>query len=596
MLKKIREIRLSSHLKLFLLFVASLMIPIVIASIMVSSFIRNQINQYYETMFTKEVSALSTKLDTDLATINSLCRLINTDNRIKSSIIGYRSAHLDYDTANSDISDTLKYYENTFSPPKSMLPSITIVTFQGDIFGSNKNKNIISSDKFMRFIKEFRSTYNKNKMWVSDIELSINSQIKHLNGIYCVQLLSDPDTYEPIAALVLQFRTSSLLKQIMGFTSMTQSTFIVSSNKIIASENNLKIAEENINDFDFQIIGNKNFLIGDKEYLYISYQLPSTKWTIASITEYNYNYKEITETYKKYYIVLFLIVSFSLGVSYIASRLFIKPIQRLIYQMKQVIAGDYSGRITKIYNDEIGDLSDSFNKMIDNTQKLMNKILEEQEAKRKVDIQFLQAQISPHFLYNTLASIRSVISTGNKEAADLMILSLSKIFRYSISDAQTFISINMEIEWIKNYLFITRYSFPVKLDIQYDIEQQIGDYKIMKMLLQPIVENAIYHGLKNNITNPMLVIAAKKEGNQIKFVVKDNGVGFNISEIEEKNQTRSFNNIGLHNVNKRLKLHFGNKYGLTIKSKEGVGTTVIICVPLIKEKEEPVLYEHTFGR
>lgn len=259
--------------------------------------------------------------------------------------------------------------------------------------------------------------------------------------------------------------------------------------------------------------------------------------------------------------------------------------------MGQVICGDLSARASRLSDDEIGDLAEQFNQMVIHISTLMNQIIAEQEAKRKSDIQFLQSQINPHFLYNTLTSLRYMVLAGRKEDAETSILALNRILRYSLSEAQQYITINMEMDMLANYLTIANFSFETPMDATIDIDPAIGSCLTIRLLLQPIVENAILHGLKATKIPPKLRIQGYADGDSIVFSIKDNGVGFDVSTLNMEEPPRDSSHIGIKNVNMRIKLQFGSAYSLKIYSRTGIGTTVIIRIPRIEEQEELMLYD-----
>lgn len=257
------------------------------------------------------------------------------------------------------------------------------------------------------------------------------------------------------------------------------------------------------------------------------------------------------------------------------------PIQKLNASVHRVSQGDLNARVEITTKDEIGQLSQHFNQMLDHTQSLMNVIIEEQAAKRKADIASLQAQINPHFLYNTLTSIRYMSLVGKKEDVDTAILALNSILKCALSDTESFVSINMEMEQLKNYLIIAKYGFSVPLKVNMDIEPELGNCKTIKLILQPIVENAVIHGLKGNLNDPTLSIRVYSENDSVCFLVHDNGVGFDVSSLPKKKALSDSNHIGVHNVNARIQLYFGSDYGIHIESQPGTGTKVWVKIPKI---------------
>jgi len=264
-----------------------------------------------------------------------------------------------------------------------------------------------------------------------------------------------------------------------------------------------------------------------------------------------------------------------------------KPIQMLCDKTALVAKGDFTARSFCDNHDELGLLSDSFNYMAMKLQQQVDSIKQEQENLRHMESKLLQAQINPHFLYNTLDTIIWLIE-GNKyrEAIDIVV-SLSEFFRIIVSKGKDFISIQEEVIHIKSYLQIQQSRYSNILDYEIDIPQELYQYQILKLTLQPIVENSLYHGIKMIRARGKITVTGKMLGNDICFWVIDNGIGMDEEEVKElKNAvglgllgSEQNTGFGLANVNKRIKLNYGSMYGLTINSKRGEGTVIMIRIP-----------------
>jgi len=268
---------------------------------------------------------------------------------------------------------------------------------------------------------------------------------------------------------------------------------------------------------------------------------------------------------------------------------FTKPIQVLYQNMEKVKANNFDVTVPILSNDEIGDLSHKFNSMIERIKQLMENLLKEQEEKRQAELITLQTQINPHFLYNTLASIRYLIYTEKKEDVDNIILSLIRILKNSLSNTEEFVSIQKEISILEDYILIQKFAFSQKVTVDIHMEEDILSCKTIKLILQPLVENAFMHGLKPKNSNGYLSIKGYSHENMVCFEIYDNGVGF-IPEADIKKKHRR--GIGLQNVKDRIELTFGKKYSLNIDSRPDEFTKITINIPKIACEEEFVYYEH----
>ncbi len=282
--------------------------------------------------------------------------------------------------------------------------------------------------------------------------------------------------------------------------------------------------------------------------------------------------------------IIALVVMFYVAIIY-TGRI-TKPIELMMHQMKQVEAGNLDVRVeSNVYN-ELDDLSESFNQMVNQIKKLMEDIIAVEQNKSELELEVLHAQINPHFLYNTLNTIRWMAKLKGENSISDALVALVKLLRVSISFGNTMISLQDEIEYIENYILIQRLRFNQLFEIHYDIKEEHKRLSIPKLILQPIVENSLIYGIDEaeKREDPIVIrIYTRENGDHIEIVVEDNGSGIKKEVLDnifkqEQNINR-FSKVGLNNVNQRLKLYLGEQYGLQIVSAEGEGTTVIIRVP-----------------
>ncbi|KQX48598.1 sensor histidine kinase [Paenibacillus sp. Root444D2] len=325
---------------------------------------------------------------------------------------------------------------------------------------------------------------------------------------------------------------------------------------------------------------------GKNSRMYTIKTSQSTGWKIVGVTyvdELVSNKNEL-QTYTFFGGIAFLIIAVLLSI--ILSLRISRPIKHLESSMKEVEKGNFDIQVDIQSSNEIGHLSNRFNRMTTEIKELMLQNMKEQELKRKSELQVLQAQINPHFLYNTLDSIIWMAETGKSKEVILMTASLAKLFRLSISKGQEFLSIFNEIEHIKNYLTIQEMRYKSKLDFEINVDKSILSYKLIKIILQPLVENAIYHGIRNNAGKGHIQITGIRKGDRILLQVIDNGIGMSPEEIHNIYQkdctSAKGSGIGVQNVDQRIKLHFGDPYGLHFESELGKGTTVNIWLPVIE--------------
>ena len=217
----------------------------------------------------------------------------------------------------------------------------------------------------------------------------------------------------------------------------------------------------------------------------------------------------------------------------------------------------------------------------------MEEIIREQEEKRKSELNSLQAQITPHFLYNTLDIIVWMIEENRKEEASQIVTALARLLRISISKGKNVISLADEFEHVRNYLMIQSMRFKNKFTYEFRVQQGVEELTVIKLIVQPIVENAIYHGMEGMYGDGEILICAYTQGDDFYISVKDNGMGMKPEQAEDlldysKNiQTQTGNGLGVRNVHERIQLYFGKQYGVVIHSVVDEGTEVLLHLPAL---------------
>ena len=272
--------------------------------------------------------------------------------------------------------------------------------------------------------------------------------------------------------------------------------------------------------------------------------------------------------------------------SWLLSRLLDRPLRGLASAMESFEAdADHFTYRPVGGTREVRELSDSFGHMVLRIQQLMSTVREEEVNLRKTELKALQAQINPHFLYNTLDSIAWMCEQGRNADAVKMVHALARLFRISISKGHELIPISKEIEHAESYLQIQKYRYKNQFTYQFDVDPDCLDYYCNKITLQPIIENAINHGLDLLVDEGVILVQVRQDGEDIVFSVQDNGVGMSPEQIDSilRHGPKDRTGIGIKNVNDRLKIYFGKQYGLHITSELDVGTCVEIRMPKIQE-------------
>lgn len=279
-------------------------------------------------------------------------------------------------------------------------------------------------------------------------------------------------------------------------------------------------------------------------------------------------------------LIIFLIITTAITVQF-------KPLNHLITKMKEVRKGNMDTQINVKGDDEIGELSHNFNKMIVDIRKLLQKVKDDQEEIRRVEFKALQSQINPHFLYNTLDFICWMTRTKQYKVIEKMVVALSSFFRLALNNGQDITTIKKEIEHVENYILIQKLRYPKKFKCNISVSPELLDNECIKLILQPLVENSLLHGFKDVENGGIIDISIKSIEHKVIFQIYDNGCGTDILKmnkiINDNNKDKS-EGFAISSVNNRIKLYYGEEYGLTFLKQIGKGTKVQVVLPLKKSQ------------
>ena len=329
---------------------------------------------------------------------------------------------------------------------------------------------------------------------------------------------------------------------------------------------------------------------GNDGKLYSISRSEKTGWTVVDCTNVKELLSKSRQAQSVYVLTAIILVIVALLFSRFMARSITLPIQKLRDSMKKVQEGDFSvSDVVVDSKNEIGSLTKSFDVMTHRIHELMEQNVHEQEEKRKSELKALQSQINPHFLYNTLDSIIWMAEGKKNEEVVLMTASLARLLRQSISNEDEVVPIANEVEYARGYLTIQKMRYKDKLEFQIEVDSSILYIPLIKLVLQPIIENAIYHGLKYKESKGLLIVKGfMKDGNAVLQVI-DDGVGMDeetLAHIYDKHKVNYHSNgVGVYNVQKRLKLYYGEDYGITYTSELGKGTTATITIPGRQEEQ-----------
>lgn len=333
---------------------------------------------------------------------------------------------------------------------------------------------------------------------------------------------------------------------------------------------------------DVQIVTS---LVQENVSQYIYYEIRDVQ---QSSIEYQHFFMQMIRFSGIAFIVILLLISF---LSYVIPLSITHPIIRLSEVTDQVAKGDLTVRADIKTGAEVGMLGNSLNTMIDKINELLEQVKTEQIRLRKAEFELLQSQINPHFLYNTLDAIIWLAEAGEQKKVVNMVGSLSEFFRTSLNEGKDIITIKEELQHVRSYLEIQQVRYQDILQYEIDVPKELFRYLIPKITIQPLVENALYHGIKNKRGLGRIVIKGKREEDFFLLQIEDDGIGITKERLQQvrdgiqKKMLTGKDFYGLYNVNERIRLNFGEDYGITIESVYGEGTIVSIRLPYMEVQD-----------
>lgn len=323
-----------------------------------------------------------------------------------------------------------------------------------------------------------------------------------------------------------------------------------------------------------------------KDFLIAGSYIPELEWFIVGKIPYSFISSQTAEVRNAvmYASLLAILLSVVLSLTiYISVSI---PLKALLASTKRIGRGNLNETIVHDYNDEISELSFHIKIMVDRLKSLIDEVKIQQSKKREAELKMLQAQINPHFLFNTLNSLKwSAMLSGNGTLEDGL-GALSGLLKDTILNKDELITLEKEIDNLNNYSVIQRIRFGNSFDLSFDIEKGLEKCHILKFILQPIVENSIIHGIDEDEKQVNIKVTATSVEDVLLVRIWDNGKGFELGEADSDTGKNKLSGIGIANVDERIKLNFGEGYGLSTKSRKGVGTVNDIIMPLILREEE----------
>ncbi|QUI23486.1 sensor histidine kinase [Vallitalea pronyensis] len=421
-----------------------------------------------------------------------------------------------------------------------------------------------------------------------------NSYVNN-NIIYYGQVLRDDD-YRLLGYLILNLRIEILFSEIEAFCQEAfDAAYIVNENDTIIHYIGEEDEKEPLSFINHAINPEESLYKKDNERYFV-YERPIEKyplWKIVGINKYDTVMSNMTTLYRLVIYIGLISIIVIIWVSFFIAKKITNPIRDVSSAMKKFEHFEWPEVIEPKTEDELKNLVSGFNKMVINIKRLTHQIERETEERKKVELaslqfqlELLQSQINPHFIHNTLNSMQYLALRDNAHDVREMIRSLNLLLRGSMSVGTEVIPLEEELKYLDGYINIQKNRYKDRFEVVKEISDDIYPLQVPKLILQPLVENALYHGILPKEKKGIITVYIKKESDAVVFKIMDDGIGMDKKRLEtiyhkkQSKRTSGYNHIGLSNVNERLKLYFGANCRLDISSEPGVGTCVMFKIPL----------------
>lgn len=426
----------------------------------------------------------------------------------------------------------------------------------------------------------------KNKSWFSEIK---NDRVPHWiflpnqKKVFSARRIPSLEQEEKVNIIYIEVDYHKLFEQFQNMTNTDYGIYMLDQNGRILYDTQQFSKEK-----EWQQISLEQVIQEEKkqeDYIVTKTNATENNWIAYLYRPSQSIQMEIKGIMKDVIIGVLLCIFLSFLCIRIITNRTIKGIEQLKSNMESVEQGTLEMRVYSDAQDEIGELIRGFNKMLTRIKQLIEEVYESKIKQKEYEMRALQAQINPHFLYNSLSLINWIALEQNSEEISKITLAMSSFYRTALNKGNNILSLKDEIENMKSYLQIQLIMHDYEFDTEIKVEEGLEDYIVLNLILQPMVENAIDHGIDLKTDGRgKLIVTAKSDGDDILIVVEDNGIGME-QKIIDTILTQQSKGYGLRNVNERIKLYYGQQYHLIIESELGVGTKIITRIPKQKREE-----------
>lgn len=566
------------HTKLICLILGLIVLPLGIFGTLLFALQQGVTSDFAQAALENSVAEMADRVSQELAAVSNLTNLFYLDEALSGALTEEGAPQ----------EQVLSELSKKYAPSLGRLHvEVTFVTLSGACYGA-------TSPLPEALVEGLSIPYPNSVRWISTYDLALQEDAC---TIYAVRPLHARSRWTPVGTLVVSVKESELRKICAGYLSETQNAYLLDRN------GNLLMAVDNQGLSYVPTLEECRLYAGTFEPKGLSRPqvvtyntVNTTGWVLAVASDYAALQAPYVKTNQLFLSILVLYFGIAIVLSVVLSKRFVQPIRKLQSNIELVKAGNLDTMVPVTSGDEIGQLSEQYNEMLRRIKALLTGLMDVQQARHEAEMQALQAQINPHFIYNTLASIRFLVFAERNQEADRALLSLVNILRGTLSNPHALSTVGQEVKLLEDYIELQRISFSRTLTVHFDIAESVRACPICKLTLQPVAENAFAHGFAPGQDLCSLTIRARDLGRRAEITITDNGVGFDSTAFPPQRRADSdglHTGLGLGNVDERLRLAFGQEYGLRIDSTPGKGTSVRIVIPKTSQEGDALVYDRS---
>ncbi len=567
--------------KMLIIFMVFMLFYVIISAVIYVNIIKTETLSQVRQRSHETTELIRTNINTLIDNANNVSKMMTTSSLIRAYLASDNPSRSLTKSANEVMFNIHITFPN--------IDSIYLYDLYGSVLRTNKNLTV-SSVEDVKAAPWFDELVKLNGGY--KIAINAENTLKTYSGknlVSVMRILNDLDSLKPIGVLVLNISQDSLSEVINETGENGGSSFIVldaNNNPVIKND----AAYEMYNPYLVKTSDYEDIIsIDNKRLLVFKSVMPNTGWKIISCTSLS-SKSPVIQTLNLLYVFFIGITIFLFIVASLFTANFItSPIKKLIKSMQGVANGVFKRVSYNTGNDEIGELKNNYNLMIMEINNLIIKLLNEEKKKRKFELDVLNEQIKPHFLYNTLDNIAYLALSGNNQTVYEAVNALGSFCRISLSKGSEIISLENEVRQIQNYLLLQKLRYGEMISDEYNIAPDTNQIRILKNILQPLVENSIYHGIRPSGEPGYIKTSAHINEGYLILSVEDNGVGMDeqeINSISDENLAGNQASFGLRGTIQRLKIHYGTDEIYMVESSKYSGTKITLKIPLEEGKND----------